>query len=105
MSDFPSGLCGCCEDCGILSIGCFCPWYLVAKNWSDVNGWECGCCDCIMPVPEFWHRQILRRHFKLDESRCTDCITCYLCLPLAICQDARNIKILKESNSNISTFN
>jgi Cys-rich protein (TIGR01571 family) len=99
MTEFESGLCGCFEDCGICLKGSCFPGCLAADNWAKANGNECSIFDYCCLVSSFWTRELIRKHFNLSKDRGSDCCTVCCCHPLAICQDARNLKILENKRS------
>ena len=96
MSDWPSGLFGCCSDIGICCRGMSCIKCLQADNWARVNDRDCSCWDFFCGVSEFLTRSILRTKLRMEQAHCSDCLVLSCCYPLALCQDARNIKKLHQ---------
>jgi len=94
---FQSGLCGCCDDCGICCITCLCPAMQMATNRASVEDRECNMCDFLVlchSFPEEYHtRQMIRRKFNMEDSKCNDCYSLYQCWACVVCQDGREIKI------------
>lgn len=90
---------GCCNDCGICCLTCLFPCIQYGMNAETLDGSSCfgnaccymlcGACTCCIHGPR---RRLLREKYGLQED-CNDyIITCPMCSPCAICQEAREMK-------------
>jgi len=90
---FQSGLCGCCDDCGICCLAGCCPHWQMGINRSQLEDRECTFVDCICADNEYHTRQMIRRKFNMEDQKASDCFALSCCYFYAIMQDGREIKI------------
>lgn len=99
--DFRTGLMDCTADMGIC-MTVFCCWETgcpSANSWALSRHENCGMCHwCAQPHP-LWTRANIRkmntgRHDEADY--CSDWFVYCLCAPCAICQDARELKLIQQ---------
>ncbi|XP_049909447.1 placenta-specific gene 8 protein-like [Epinephelus moara] len=88
-SDFQTGLCDFCDDCGTCCYGLWCFPCLGCTIASDMD----ECCLCGLTV---LMRSVYRTKYNIKGSLCNDYMT-YMCCPCcAICQLKRDIDRRKE---------
>ncbi|KAL3154518.1 hypothetical protein ABBQ32_013979 [Trebouxia sp. C0010 RCD-2024] len=94
-----TGLFGCCSDIGVCCFGFWCLPCLYGKNASRIRGTSCsgpGCCYALCPCLTCMFagtlRGEIRTKYKLPADPCVDCCVHLCCSPLAVCQEAREIK-------------
>ncbi|KAK5901117.1 hypothetical protein CgunFtcFv8_026018 [Champsocephalus gunnari] len=88
-SDFQTGLCDFCDDCGTCCYGLFCYMCLGCSIASDMD--ECCLCGLHMSI-----RSVYRTKYNINGSLCTDFITHTFCGLCATCQLKRDIDRRKE---------
>jgi Cys-rich protein (TIGR01571 family) len=92
-------LCGCCSDCGVCCYVLLCECTLIpsAQNWAGSMRDECELCHCCGIASPIWTRSNIRTLNGVHEPHyCGDGCTYCLCFALATCQDARELKRLRE---------
>lgn len=100
VQEWSTGLCGCCDDCGICCFTVFCPCCQYGKNYEAVHG--SGCCSqgfvwCILAgcylscCVHTGLRKDVRQRYNIPEGS-NDCCTVFWCGPCAVCQEARQLK-------------
>ncbi|KAM3874139.1 placenta associated 8, tandem duplicate 2 [Diretmus argenteus] len=88
-SDFQTGLCDVCSDCGTCAYGLFCCYCMSCSVAGDMD--ECCLCGFNMAL-----RSVYRTRYNIRGSLCNDYMA-YMCLPLcAMCQLKRDIDLRKE---------
>ncbi|CAM0909488.1 unnamed protein product [Alopecurus aequalis] len=82
-----SGLCDCCDDCGLCCITCWCPPITFAKVAEIVDkGSPPGA------TGRATLRAKLRAQYGLPDVPCGDCCVSCCCEPCALCQEYRELK-------------
>ncbi|KAM6902819.1 placenta-specific gene 8 protein-like isoform 2-T2 [Xenentodon cancila] len=88
-SDFQTGLCNFCDDCGTCCYGFFCFPCLSCSIASAMD--ECCLCGIGMPI-----RSVYRTRYNIRGSMCNDFLATTFCLVCATCQLKRDIDRRKE---------
>mmetsp|Transcript_8573 Transcript_8573/g.31674 ORF Transcript_8573/g.31674 Transcript_8573/m.31674 type:complete len:144 (+) Transcript_8573:190-621(+) len=99
-----TGICDCCLDCESCILGWCFPCVLFGRNKQLLTGEDCcgACCTfclvqwcagCCLPCFTMTARTDLRRAQNLAKEPCGDCCTHYWCLPCALCQEHRQMKM------------
>ncbi|KAJ8289831.1 hypothetical protein GJAV_G00005830 [Gymnothorax javanicus] len=89
-TDWSSGICDCCEDCGICLCGAFLPCILACKVAQDHGE---NCCLPILPGSMIALRTSIRDKYHISGSICEDWAVLF-CLPhCGLCQMAREQKM------------
>lgn len=101
MSDFSTGLCDCFSDCGICMFTICCPCSQMSRNWADSRDQLCSACHCIALPNPMWTRDNIRIRLGQTQGHlCADYCLYYWCCPCAICQDARELKLMKTNTTS-----
>ncbi|XP_075704598.1 placenta-specific gene 8 protein-like [Rhinoderma darwinii] len=108
-----SGLCDCCDDCGVCCCALWCFPCMQCSTVSDFG--ECCClplldpcvmgyvgCSGVCPPITIAMRAALRERHKIPGSICDDCIQSCCCYSCTWCQIAREVK-LRRNTSTITT--
>ncbi|CAJ1070102.1 placenta-specific gene 8 protein-like [Xyrichtys novacula] len=88
-SEFQTGLCDCCSDCGTLFYGWCCYCCLGCSIASAMD--ECCLCGLGMPI-----RSVYRTKYNINGSMCQDFLATAFCPLCATCQLKRDIDRRKE---------
>ncbi|XP_068191499.1 placenta-specific gene 8 protein-like [Antennarius striatus] len=88
-SEFQTGLCDTCDDCGTCCYGFLCYPCLGCSIASDMG--ECCLCGLGMPI-----RSVYRTKYNIEGSMCSDFMTAMFCPLCATCQLKRDIDRRKE---------
>lgn len=103
-SGYSTGLCNCCSDCGVcLYTMCF-PTCAMSYNWAESRNEDCTVCHyCAYSCP-IWTRANIRVELGQVEKRYVQdcCVYCW-CTQCAICQDARQLKIMRRAQLQSKT--
>jgi len=102
---FKASYCACVDDVGGCIKTMICPCLVVGENRSKIFP-DKGCflpgCLCLLPVIGFccnvMYRGELREKFNIEGSCASDCIY-WICGPLALCQETREITIREREAS------
>ena len=102
--DYLNNLCGCCSDISSCCLGSFCPTILARQNLARsrqevCSCWHCFCASCF--TAEFWARTNIRRSHNYYQQPCGDCMILCCCYTLAVCQDARELKVPVEQDAPV----
>ena len=92
-----NGLFDCFSDCGVcLTVSLCLPTGIpLANNWSRSRGEDCSFCHWLGFVHPMWTRDNIRKHQgETKEKYMSDWCLYWFCGPCAICQDARELKII-----------
>ncbi|XP_040914788.1 placenta-specific gene 8 protein-like [Toxotes jaculatrix] len=90
-SDFQTGLCDFCDDCGTCCCGLFCYPCLGCSIARDMD--ECCLCGLSMAI-----RSVYRTKYNIKGSLCSDFMAVACCPVCATCQLKRDIDRRKEQN-------
>ncbi|XP_075062245.1 cornifelin homolog [Mixophyes fleayi] len=98
-----SGMCDCCEDCGICCCALWCFPCMQCNTVSEFG--ECMClplldpmmmgyigCSGVCPPITMAMRSSVRERYKIQGSICDDCVRSCCCYSCTWCQMAREIK-------------
>ncbi|XP_012725140.2 placenta-specific gene 8 protein [Fundulus heteroclitus] len=88
-SDFQTGLCDICDDCGTCCYGWFCFPCLGCSIASDMD--ECCLCGINMAI-----RSVYRTRYNIRGSLCKDYMAYFFCPVCATCQLKRDIDLRKK---------
>ena len=95
MASFQHGLLGCFGNCTVCIITFFCPCYTTGKV-AESTGRSCLghsllfiCCPCISLFCQCCVRSDIRKSKNIDGSSIGDFCFHFLCMPCALCQEAR----------------
>ncbi|XP_028274187.1 placenta-specific gene 8 protein-like [Parambassis ranga] len=88
-SDWQTGVCEICDDCGTCFYGLFCYSCLGCSIASDMD--ECCLCGLGMPI-----RSVYRTKYNIKGSLCNDFMVTACCPFCATCQLKRDIDRRKE---------
>ncbi|XP_061657426.1 placenta-specific gene 8 protein-like [Syngnathoides biaculeatus] len=88
-SDFQTGLCDFCDDCGTCCYGLWCFPCLSCTVASDMD--ECCLCGLSMAI-----RSVYRTRYNINGSLCSDFMANSCCLVCTTCQLKRDIDRRKE---------
>jgi hypothetical protein len=67
------------------------------RNFVEAQHLEVKCCDWCNLHSTYYTRRAIRKDFGMVQDPCKDfCVTLF-CYRLAVCQDARNLKIIKSN--------
>ncbi|XP_053196046.1 placenta-specific gene 8 protein-like [Scomber japonicus] len=88
-SEFQTGVCDICDDCGTCCFGFFCHICMGCSIASDMG--ECCLCGLGMPI-----RSVYRTRYNIKGSLCKDFLTTLFCGACATCQLKRDIDRRKE---------
>ncbi|CAG5867714.1 placenta associated 8, tandem duplicate 2 [Menidia menidia] len=88
-SEFQTGLCDFCDDCGTCCYGLLCYPCMGCSIASDMD--ECCLCGLGMPI-----RSVYRTRYNINGSLCTDFMVVGCCPVCATCQLKRDIDRRKE---------
>ncbi|KAM3910058.1 placenta-specific gene 8 protein-like [Leptodactylus fuscus] len=105
-----SGLCDCCEDCGICCCALWCFPCLQCDTVSDFG--ECCAlplldpclmgyvgCSGVCPPVTMAMRAAVRERYRIQGSICDDCARSCCCYSCTWCQMAREIKYRSQSST------
>ncbi|XP_059177151.1 placenta-specific gene 8 protein-like [Physella acuta] len=92
--NWSSGICSCCDDCGICLCGTFCHCCLQSQNAADLG--ESCCLFCCVPGAGTALRVKLRMQENITGSICNDCLLETFCAQCSTCQLARELKIVRQ---------
>ncbi|XP_004644437.1 cornifelin isoform X1 [Octodon degus] len=90
LSDWHTGLTDCCNDMPVCLCGTFAPLCLACRISDDFG--EC-CCAPYLPGGLHSLRTGMRERYHIQGSVGHDWATLTFCLPCALCQMARELKI------------
>ncbi|XP_031730969.1 placenta associated 8, tandem duplicate 2 [Anarrhichthys ocellatus] len=90
-SEFQTGLCDFCDDCGTCCYGLFCYACLGCSIASAMD--ECCLCGLGMTI-----RSVYRTKYNINGSLCNDFMMTWCCPICATCQLKRDIDRRKEQN-------
>ncbi|XP_075440364.1 placenta-specific gene 8 protein-like [Ascaphus truei] len=109
-SGWGSGMCDCCDDCGICCCAFWCFPCLQCRTVSDFG--ECLClplldplcmgylgCSGVIPPITMGMRAAVRERYKIQGSLCDDCGISCCCYSCTWCQIAREIKRRRHGTS------
>ncbi|XP_035524025.1 placenta-specific gene 8 protein-like [Morone saxatilis] len=88
-SEFQTGLCDFCDDCGTCCYGLCCYPCLGCSIASDMD--ECCLCGLGMPI-----RSVYRTKYNIQGSLCNDFMVTWCCPVCSTCQLKRDIDRRKE---------
>ncbi|BFZ11008.1 hypothetical protein BsWGS_14047 [Bradybaena similaris] len=94
VRDWNTGVCSCCDDMGICLCGLFCGICLAMQVSADMG--ETMCLPWCVPNSLVPLRVKLRTQEHIQGSICNDCLTATYCGPCALCQLAREVKMVKQ---------
>lgn len=89
---YSGGPFACFSDINICLYGIFCTPCQNGRNHAKIRQEECTICHCINPIAEYWIRKELEKKNGEDGNDVTDCLIGCICMPCAVCQDARNLQ-------------
>eukprot|EP01012_Entosiphon_sulcatum_P059775 TRINITY_DN84353_c0_g1_i1.p1 TRINITY_DN84353_c0_g1~~TRINITY_DN84353_c0_g1_i1.p1 ORF type:complete len:121 (-),score=14.16 TRINITY_DN84353_c0_g1_i1:34-396(-) len=92
-----TGLFSCTEEMTSCVKGALCPFYLLGKNKSDVDGRRMSFLDMALCPSEYATRQQLRSKYDLGYQPMQDLLAVMLCWPCVLCQDARELALRKQA--------
>jgi Cys-rich protein (TIGR01571 family) len=98
--DWSTGLCGCCEDCGVCCCALFCTWCLLCQITKQTGQ---GCCVACC-FPEFalaGSRLRLRTMFGIKGDMCNDACCTIWCTLCVLCQLKRQMNIIKADGGKL----
>ncbi|KAF4011062.1 cornifelin isoform X2 [Oryx dammah] len=90
LSDWHTGLTDCCNDMPVCLCGTFAPLCLACRISDDFG--EC-CCTPYLPGGLHSLRTGMRERYRIQGSVGKDWAALTFCLPCALCQMARELKI------------
>ncbi|XP_023651733.1 placenta associated 8, tandem duplicate 2 isoform X2 [Paramormyrops kingsleyae] len=88
-SDFQTGLCSFCSDCGTCCYGFWCLPCMGCSIASEMD--ECCLCGLSLPM-----RSVYRTKYNIKGSLCKDFLVHYCCFICSVCQLKRDIEKRKE---------
>ncbi|BFZ11011.1 hypothetical protein BsWGS_14049 [Bradybaena similaris] len=94
VRDWSSGICDCTDDMGICLCAMFCGICLSMQVSADMGEFMClPCCvpDFLVPL-----RVKMRTQERIQGSICNDCLIVNFCGSCALCQLAREVKMVKQ---------
>ena len=91
-TDWPDGICNCCNDMSTCCFGLFCPCCLMIDNTKRLDNPDSCCKNYLCCMGPFWVRQTIRRRENMRENCCSDCWTVAFCPLLSSCQVNRALK-------------
>ncbi|CAG5118311.1 unnamed protein product [Candidula unifasciata] len=94
VRDWSTGLCNCCDDVGICLCGLFCSCCLAMQVSSDMD--ETMCLPWCVPYYLMALRVKMRAQERIQGSICNDCLVQTYCGTCALCQLAREVKMVKQ---------
>lgn len=107
--DWKSDICGCVNDCEICYTSCFCPCIQYGRNVSKLENtssrnscliYSIFCFFGCQWIPAHSTRGSIRDRYQIEGDVIEDCICHLLCTPLALAQEAQELK----SQGHVSPF-
>ncbi|XP_056619426.1 cornifelin homolog [Triplophysa dalaica] len=89
-TDWSSGVCDCCDDCGICLCGTFIPCALGCKVAQDHDE---TCCLPFLPGAMVALRTSIRDKYQINGTLCDDWLIMSCLGPCGLCQMAREQKM------------
>ncbi|MBN3312486.1 PLAC8 protein, partial [Atractosteus spatula] len=91
-SEWKTGICDFCDDCGTCCYGFFCFPCLGCTIARDMD--ECCLCGLTMPM-----RSVYRTKYNIKGSLCSDFLYYQFCFVCSVCQLKRDIDKRKEEGT------
>ncbi|XP_024123685.1 cornifelin homolog isoform X1 [Oryzias melastigma] len=86
LTDWSTGPCDCCDDCGICLCGAFVPCILACRVAQDSGE---SCCLPCLPGAMIALRTSMRNKYNISGSVCDDWLIMACLAPCGLCQMAR----------------
>jgi Cys-rich protein (TIGR01571 family) len=115
-NDFEYGLCSCCADCDVCLCAWCCPCVQFGRNCADLSQDDPASCCCwglaflcalglplAVPCLLFSSRRRVRREMGYRHRCCTDCCAALFCGCCVLAQDANEIALFHQSDTNHRT--
>ena len=99
--DWHNDICGCANDCEICYTSCFCPCIQYGRNVSKLDNtssqnscliYSIFCFFGCQWIPAHSTRGSIRDRYQIEGDVIEDCICHLLCTPLALAQEAQELK-------------
>lgn len=97
-----SSLFDCCSDMSVCCLTMFCCQIQNAINFAHSREEECTLFHFICPSSPLYTRTNIRKKRGYEPDLLSDGLTYILCMPCAICQDARELTIMSVDDDTMN---